>query len=154
MSSLTIFATVGGWLTLVSIPLFTELAEKRGARDTIIASLVIFGISVYFIYHATSVLVYGIAMVVGCMAVVGFSMVGTGLLGANWFPTKKGSALGWASIGNNLANLITLSILTALIAWGGVGKALVVFGIATIVWGIINWFCFPVDPRKEVFVRE
>lgn len=103
MSSLTIFATVGGWLTLVSIPLFTELAEKRGARDTIIASLVIFGISVYFIYHATSVLVYGIAMVVGCMAVVGFSMVGTGLLGANWFPTKKGLYMGWATFGIPIA---------------------------------------------------
>lgn len=103
MSSLTIFATVGGWLTLVSIPLFTKLAEKRGARDTIIASLVIFGISVYFIYHATSVLVYGIAMVVGCMAVVGFSMVGTGLLGANWFPTKKGLYMGWATFGIPIA---------------------------------------------------
>ena len=72
----------------------------------------------------------------------------------NWFPTKKGSALGWASIGNNLANLITLSIMTALLAWGGPGKTLVIFGAATIVWGIINWFCFPVDPTKAGFLPD
>ncbi len=39
MSNLTIFATVGGWLTLVSIPLFTALAQKKGAKVTIITSL-------------------------------------------------------------------------------------------------------------------
>ena len=35
MSALTIYATVGGWLTLISIPLFTKLAEKKGAKVTI-----------------------------------------------------------------------------------------------------------------------
>lgn len=99
MSNLTIFATVGGWLTLLSIPLFTTLSQKCGAKNTIITSLVIFGIAVFFIYHAQSVLAYGIAMVIGCMSVVGFSMVGTGLLGANWFPTKKGLYMGWATFG-------------------------------------------------------
>ena len=103
MSSLTIFATVGGWLTLISIPLFTKLAEKKGAKITLITSMVIFAVSVYFIYHATSVIEYGVAMVVGCMAVVGFSMVGTGLLGANWFPTKKGLYMGWATFGIPIA---------------------------------------------------
>ena len=54
MSNLTIFATVGGWLTLVSIPLFTALAQKKGAKVTIITSLAIFGAAVYFIYHANA----------------------------------------------------------------------------------------------------
>lgn len=99
MSSLTIFATAGGWLTLVSIPLFTKLANAKGAKSAIISSLVIFIFATYFIYHADSLIVYGIAMTLGCMAVVGFSMVGTGLLGANWFPTKKGLYMGWATFG-------------------------------------------------------
>lgn len=65
----------------------------------IVSSLVIFIFATYFIYHADSLIVYGIAMTLGCMAVVGFSMVGTGLLGANWFPTKKGLYMGWATFG-------------------------------------------------------
>lgn len=103
MSSLTIFATVGGWLTLLSIPIFTKLAEKKGAKLTIITSLAIFAFAVYFIYHANSVLMYGIAMIIGCMSVVGFYMVGAGLLGANWFPTKKGLYMGWATFGIPIA---------------------------------------------------
>lgn len=44
--------------------------------------------------------------------------------------------------------------MTALLAWGGPGKTLVIFGAATIVWGIINWFCFPVDPTKVGFLPD
>ena len=74
-----------------------NLNVKDVYKRQIISSLVIFIFATYFIYHADSLIVYGIAMTLGCMAVVGFSMVGTGLLGANWFPTKKGLYMGWAT---------------------------------------------------------
>ena len=110
MSALAIYATVGGWLTLITIPLFTKIANAKGVKTTIIVSLAIFIVSVYFVYNASSVVVYGIAMAIACMTVVGFGMVGTGILGANWFPTKKGLYMGWATFGIPIA-AATVSIM-------------------------------------------
>lgn len=103
MSSLAVYATIGGWLTLITIPLFTKLATAKGVKTTIIVSLAIFIVSVYFVYNAQNALMYGIAMIISCMTVVGFGMVGTGILGANWFPTKKGLYMGWATFGIPIA---------------------------------------------------
>lgn len=79
------------------------------------------------------------------------SNIGLPQMCIQWFPTKKGSVLGWATIGTNLAALVTLTIFNALIASKGVVVTNVIFGIATIVMGLINWFFIPNDPRKVGF---
>ena len=103
LAPLTLGQTLGGWLTVLTIPLFTLLAKKGGAKNVILAALGIFGVCTYFIFHASSVGMYQIAVTVACATLIGFSMVGTGQLGANWFPTKKGLYMGWATFGIPIA---------------------------------------------------
>lgn len=113
--------------------------------------LIIGGAACCFYGYVDSPVGYYIAFGLVVIMANSASQVGEPSLITNWFPTRKGAALGWASIGNNLTTLIVLPILAALIAWGGPGKALACFGIATIVMALINWFLIPVDPRKAGF---
>lgn len=140
-----------GYLSIIPCFILGALYGKFKTRIMFTLVCIVGGIATCFYGYVDSVAGYYIVVFLIFVMAANSSQVAEPMIITNWFPTKKGSALGWASIGNNLANLITLTILTALIAWGGAGKALVVFGIATIVWGIINWFCFPVDPRKVGF---
>lgn len=68
-----------------------------------------------------------------------------------WFPTKKGSALGWATVGIQLSSLITLAVLNWLIGRWNAQVATIIFGIATIIMGLINWFFIYDDPRRAGF---
>lgn len=125
LAPLTLGQTLGGWLTVATIPIFTTVATKKGAKSVIVVALALFGICTYFIFNAASVLIYQIAVTVACATLVGFSMVGTGMLGANWFPTKKGLYMGWATFGIPIAaasvNLMMSKMMTVMpfenIAW-------------------------------------
>lgn len=103
LSPLTLGQTLGGWLTVLTIPVFTAISMKNGAKSVIITSLVIFAVCTYFIFNAQSVIVYQIAVTVACATLIGFSMVGVGQIGANWFPTKKGLFMGYATFGIAIA---------------------------------------------------
>lgn len=140
-----------GYATIIPCFLLGILYGKYKTRIMFTLVCIVGGIACCFYGYVSSVIGYVIVVFLVFLMAANASQVAEPMIITNWFPTRKGSALGWASIGTNLANLITLSILTALIAWGGTGKALLVFGIATIIWGIINWFCFPVDPRERGF---
>ena len=140
-----------GYATIIPCLILGILYGKFKTHIMFTICCIVGGIACCFYGYVDSTVGYCVVVFLVFLLSASSSQVAEPMIITNWFPTKKGSALGWASIGNNLTTLITLSILTALIAWGGAGKALVVFGIATIVWGLINWFCFPVDPHKVGF---
>ena len=99
LAPLTLGQTVGGWCTLLTIPAFTALSKKTGAKGVIMTSLAIFMVCCYFIFNATSVGMYRTAVIIACADLVGFSGVGVGQLGSSWFPTKKGMFMGIATMG-------------------------------------------------------
>lgn len=66
----------------------------------------------------------------------------------NYFPTKKGSIMGWATCGASLAALVSLNLLNWLIGKGGWSLATLVFGLFSIAMGLINWFFIPDMPEQ------
>ncbi len=103
LAPLTLGQTLGGWLTVLTIPVFTAVSKKTGIKNVIIAALAIFAVCTYFIFNASTVGMYQVAVTIACATLVGFAMVGTGQLGANWFPTKKGMYMGIATFGIPIA---------------------------------------------------
>lgn len=103
LAPLTLGQTLGGWLTVLTIPAFTMLSNKSGAKTVIVLALSVFAVCTYFIFNAATVGIYQIAVTVACATLVGFAMVGTGQIGANWFPTKKGLYMGYATFGIPIA---------------------------------------------------
>lgn len=141
LAPLTIGQTVGGWLALLTIPVFTALSQKVGAKTVLLVSLAIFAVCTYFIFNASTVGMYRTAVTIACADLVGFSMVGVGQLGANWFPTKKGMFMGIATMGIPVAaasvNLMMSKMMEVMpfgnIAWFFIGVSIITF-ILTVVF--------------------
>lgn len=140
-----------GYATIIPCFLIGVLYAKFNTRIMFTIMCFVGGIATCFYGYVNSPVGYYIVVFLVFLMAASSSQVAEPMIVTNWFPTKKGSALGWATCGTNLATLVTLSVLTALISAFNLGIALVFFGIATIIMGIINWFCFPVDPRKVGF---
>lgn len=59
-------------------------------------------------------------------------------LSSLWFPKKKGLALGWATMGNNLASATIVLIITELAqAFGSIQMSITIIGIVAALWA---WF--------------
>lgn len=113
--------------------------------------MVLCGIVLMWYGRVSSLAAYTVCFVLMDVTSNGTSSVGLAQIANSYFPTKKGSFLGWATIGSNLAALISLSILGALIAKWNVEVATTCFGIFTIIMGLINWFFIPSNPRDAGF---
>ena len=140
-----------GYATIIPCFLLGALYGKFKTRIMFTIVCIVGGLATCFYGFVDSAAGYYIVVFLVFLMAANSSQVAEPMIITNWFPTRKGSALGWASIGNNLATLITLTVLTALVSKFGVGISLVFFGVATIIWGIINYICFPVDPRERGF---
>jgi OFA family oxalate/formate antiporter-like MFS transporter len=100
MAGVGVFSAVAGGL------FWGWLAVKKGAKFIIICSLV-FGAIFLTIYGSTN----SLGLFVFCIMMLGFASGGYKesaalILTTNWFPRKKGIALGWITMGIPIANIL------------------------------------------------
>ena len=132
-----IFAAIGGF---VSIPLSLvagQIISKIGVK--IPAIIMIIGLAVLWV-------LYGVAPSMGSFAVVATLIVAlsdsanlviTQQLMNNWFPKKKGIALGWATMGMPLDSAITVLIFQALLTTKGFMAPFIFMGIVFVALAVI-----------------
>ena len=101
------FSTYAGWISIGGIILYGWLAKRKGARATAIVGMLVWS-------RAVSPAMYFLGVVL-CSCSASAIMIIRDNTTNNWFPTKKGLAMGWVTMGPLLA---TASILY-LINWGG-----------------------------------
>ena len=143
--------TIIGYVSCIVILFVGILFGKYKTR--IMQSILMFvgGIAICFYGSVNSIVTYFIVFLLIDIMANGTSSIGLPQIITQWFPTKKGSALGWATIGTNLAALVTFTIFTALIAKAGFTVTNIIFGIATIVMGLINLIFIKNDPEQAGF---
>ena len=71
----------------------------------------------------------------------GFSETAAKVMIANWFPTRKGLALGWATMGNNLSSATIVPLLLVFISWRGVNGSYQIVGIIMAVVAVFFFLC-------------
>ena len=108
------FSTYAGWISIGGIILYGWLAKRKGARATAIAALSLATAGMLVWSRAVSPAMYFLGVVL-CSCSASAIMIIRDNTTNNWFPTKKGLAMGWVTMGPLLA---TASILY-LINWGG-----------------------------------
>ena len=108
------FSTYAGWISIGGIILYGWLAKRKGARATAIVALSLATVGMLVWSRAVSPAMYFLGVVL-CSCSASAIMIIRDNTTNNWFPTKKGLAMGWVTMGPLLA---TASILY-LINWGG-----------------------------------
>lgn len=149
--SLTMAAFMG-----VLSPFAGRLMDKHGARPIMVVSmlLMIVGFLLRAVmtdlwqFYAFSALIF--------IATPGASMLPVGRLVGLWFPTIRGRMMGLIASGNNFGGMISVPIVTAVIAfggwrWGFATTAFVMIGLLVLIIFVIR--DRPEDVEKEVNKR-
>ena len=142
-------STPAGLIALVFCLVVGRVVMKLGAK-TVNGILLILGAAAVFAWgSATSVAGYTIALICVVCLLNGVQLVGGNTFITNWFPKKKGIAIGWATMGLNISSACFVSILVALSgAFGGIKYALWVMAGCLIVLAIINFTAFKNYPEE------
>lgn len=138
------------YATLISIVLIlivAKICEKIGAKKVVLLGLILG--AVCYIWYGCAATLAGFTISFCLAQTFTYSAAWTagGIYMAMWFPKKKGLAMGWATMGNNLCTAVYVSILSALSLRLGITKGIVIISIVILV--VALWAAFS-KPRPEL----
>lgn len=142
-------STPAGLISLIVCLFAGRLVVKLGVKNVNGIALLLGAAAVFFWAGATSVVGYTIALIcVVCLLNV-VQLVGGNMTVTNWFPKKKGIAIGWATMGLNISSAFFVTILVALTAhFGDIKYALWVMAGCLVILAIINFAAFKNYPEQ------
>ena len=132
-------STPAGIIALISCMFYGRLAAKKGAQFTAVLCLVLGGGATIWYGNANTITTYAISLTLMVSLINGFSNIAGNVYMANWFPRKKGLALGWATMGMNMASATIVIVLNAFaVRFGGMNISVTIIGIFMIVLAIFT----------------
>lgn len=160
-NSLLSWSTPAGWAAIPGAVLWAAMCDKKGIKFTMVSTMILSAV-VFIVYGFSNTLtMYIIFAALVNFATCGFSHVAGNTLMASWFPRKKGLALGWATIGQNLSTAAFVPFVSLLIGVLDCGKGLSVISIIMIVFAIVIAFLVKDTPEEcgctpdnDVLTRE
>lgn len=109
--TLTAASSLGGFVGAGVCVILGFLINKIGAHKVLLLVVAVLTMAVFAWGYVTSPAAYTVVVLV----INGFTygvVLCFGILAANWFPTKKGLAIGWITMGYNVATVCANWILT------------------------------------------
>ena len=130
-------ATPAAWFGILGVVFWTAVIQKLGSRKVGTIALVLGGIS-YGLYGIVSSVTgfFIVTALVNFMA-YGFCNTAAQVMIAHWFPTRKGLALGWATMGTNLSSAVFIPILLLFVGLRGVNGSFLMVGAIMIVVAVV-----------------
>ena len=134
---LYMFSTVAAWVSVIGAGLWGALCGKLTCRRTWAASLIVGAIGCLVWSQATNAVVYFIGLALSYVGGMGFAYIASLNVISNWFPRKKGLAMGWVTIGFPLSAVIATPLCSALLASLGLSGIYYLYAILCVVLAII-----------------
>lgn len=131
-------ATAAGCLSVIGNLLLGKICEKKGAKFSILLGLVTSACFVFLYGSATNMAVYAIGLFGAICCGQSVSFFGASALIANWFPRKKGLAMGIVTIGPPVATITMVSVMNSLLGSLGLKKGVMVISAVLL---IVAVFC-------------
>ncbi|MGL5437939.1 MAG: MFS transporter [Lachnospiraceae bacterium] len=146
------FSTISGIVSIIGMFIFGLVCDRSGARKLAVFSLIAGGLSYIWYGHVTTITQYAVALCLVSVFANVYAWIAGGAYLSTWFPTKKGLALGWATIGNNLASAVIVIIIAGLTnILGGIQWAITAIGISMIL--LSAWAYFVPDTPREAGIN-
>lgn len=140
--------TPASWAGLLGSVFWAWYVTKRTNREAALVTGILGGVS-YMLYGVVSS-IGGFAAVTAFVNFMGMGWCWTvaNVLMANWFPMKKGLALGWATMGQNLASATFIILLTAFVGWVGFNGSFYLMGGLLVLTGILAFLLVRDTPEE------
>ena len=146
-TALLAYATPASIVGIAGGFFFGRLLIKVSTRTISSIALIITGIAFAVWAYCGNIVTYVILLMIVCFMATGFIFIAPTLM-ADWFPHKKGVALGWATIGAPLSSAFGVSGFSLLLGLCGFTTAFLVLGIVIVVFGIVTLFWVKDNPAK------
>lgn len=127
------FSTITAWIAVAGAVMWGVLSSKISIRWAWAISLLITGIACLFWGNASSPAMYFICLAVSSVGGMGFCYICSMNVVSNWFPRKKGMAMGWVTIGFPLSAAVTANFVGSLVNKGGLPQVYTFYAIASFV---------------------
>ena len=141
--------TPAAWFGILGSIFWAVFADRKGVRFTLLVTAVIGG-ACFMLYSIVNTIT-GFFIVTALVNFMGFGFTFTvaNTLMAKWFPMKKGLALGWATMGQNLASATFIPLFLLIIRQISLSGSFYVMGSILMFAGVIGWF-FVRDTPEEL----
>ena len=142
------FATPAGIIAVFGGIFFGRMLMKTGIKKMSGFALIVTGILYAVFGFVNSPILYLICLTAFVFFSMAFGLICTAALMGNWFPRKKGIALGWATMGAPICTATFVAIMSALYGMLGIPKAHIVMGAVMVVLGIASFFWVKDQPSE------
>ena len=138
------FSTITAWIAVAGAVMWGVLSSKISIRWAWVISLAVTGIACLFWGRASSPAMYFVCLAVASVGAMGFCYICSMNVVSNWFPRKKGMAMGWVTIGFPLSAAVTANFVGGLVGKGGLTQVYTFYAVA----------CFVLCVLVAIFVRD
>jgi len=125
------FSTITAWIAVAGAVMWGVLSSKISIRWAWAISLAITGIACLFWGNASSPAMYFVCLAVASVGGMGFCYICSMNVVSNWFPRKKGMAMGWVTIGFPLSAAVTSNFVGSMVGKGGLNQVYTFYAIAS-----------------------
>lgn len=137
VNSLYAFSSICSVLSVFGAALWGFVSNKTNIRFAWGISLAITAVVCFFWGGATSSVLYFICLAVSTICGMSFCYIANMNVISNWFPQKKGIAMGWVTIGFPLSASITTPLVVKLLQVGGLEKVYTTYAIVAAIFAVI-----------------
>ncbi len=148
-AALLSWTTPASWFGLVgSVACSLLIAKCTSNRVAMLITSVLGGVT-YMLYGVvTTVAGFTVVTAFANFFGMGYCWTCANALMANWFPTKKGLALGWATMGQNLCSATFVLLLTVFMGWSSLNGSFYIMGGLLVVVGIFSFVVMRDTPEE------
>ena len=143
------YNTLCGYISIIGITVINRFMTKTGVRNMITVLLLLNGILYFVFANISSVIGYVVIQTINLILGNGYAYVCGTTLMANWFPRKKGLALGWSTIGVQCASFMYLPAMTYMLAKLALSTTLIIFGAMMIALAVLCWIVVRDTPEEK-----
>lgn len=140
--------TPASWFGMAGAILWAIFAAKKGVRLGALITGILGGIC-YMLYGvvATATGFFVVTALCNFMG-MGYCWTIANALMASWFPTKKGLALGWATMGQNIASASFVAIFIAFMGFAHLNGTFFIYGGILVAAGILAYIFIRNTPEE------
>ncbi len=134
---LYIFSTIAAWISVLGAVLWGAICTKKTIKFAWSASLFLGSVMCVLWGFAPSPVVYFLSLALASVAGMGFAYIANLNVISNWFPKKKGLAMGWVTIAFPLSAVLTVPIMSNVVKTSGLTGIYAIYAVATFALGVI-----------------